>query len=74
MHSIREVIRHFKQNWTEGISETAGVWAYWKSDMNWNDSKFNPFALTRRGGVPLGRAGVCGLLAVFHTVAPGKMR
>ncbi len=44
MHSITEVIRHFKQNWTKELSATAITQACRKSGMNWNDSKLNPIA------------------------------
>lgn len=42
MHSITDVIKHFKQNWTEELSETAIAQACHEVGMTWRDTLLNP--------------------------------
>lgn len=42
MHSITDVIRHFKQNWTEELSTTAIAKACRDAGMRWHNSILNP--------------------------------
>ena len=42
MRSITDILAHFKQNWTEELSETAIAAACRQAGMTWNDSILNP--------------------------------
>jgi len=42
MHSITDVIEHFKQSWTEELSETAIAQACREADMSWRETTLNP--------------------------------
>lgn len=42
MHSITDVIKHFKQNWTEELSETAIAEACREAGMTWRETLLNP--------------------------------
>ncbi len=42
MHNITDVIKHFKQNWTEELSKTAIAQACRKAGMTWREATLNP--------------------------------
>lgn len=42
MHSITDVVRQFKQNWTEELSSTAITQACRDAGMRWYESTLNP--------------------------------
>lgn len=42
MHSITDIVRNFKQNWTEELSATAIAQACRDAGMIWNNSMLNP--------------------------------
>jgi len=42
MHSITDVIKHFKQNWTEELSKTAIAEACREAGMTWRETTLNP--------------------------------
>ena len=42
MHSITDVVKQFKQNWTDELSPTAIAQACRDAGMNWNNSALNP--------------------------------
>ncbi len=42
MHSITDIVRHFKQNWTEELSEAAIDQACREAGMTWHDSTLTP--------------------------------
>jgi len=42
MHSITDILGHFKQNWTKELSSTAISQACRDADMTWYDSALNP--------------------------------
>jgi hypothetical protein len=42
MHSITDVIKHFKQNWTEELSEGAIAQACHEAGMTWRETLLNP--------------------------------
>jgi len=42
MHRIADVIEHFKQNWTEELSETAIAQACREAGLLWRETTLNP--------------------------------
>ena len=42
MHSITDIVRRFKQNWTEELSAHAIAQACLDADMTWHNSALNP--------------------------------
>jgi len=42
MRSITDVVRHFKQNWTEELSSTAISQACQEAGMTWRETMLSP--------------------------------